>query len=199
MEEKLTKELAKKIMATKGEARGITIKSDWEVILKEKGQAALKKLEAKMAELGYPLKYREIKTMDFYPIGLDAISTLAIKEVFGLTDKEAEEIGAKAVKFSLFLKIIMKYFFSPRLLVKEAPKMWRKHYTVGDLAVSKFNQKERYAVITLKNLAIHPSFCTALKGYFARIVQMTVGMPAACQETKCVFRGDSYHQFLIKW
>jgi hypothetical protein len=199
MNQELTKEIAKKLMEIKGEARGITLKVDWETILKEKGKEGIKKLEEKMAELGCPLKYEEIKEMDFYPIGYEAISILAIKEIFGLDEKDLENLGAKAVKFSIFLRIFMKYSFSHRLLIEEAPKMWRRHYTVGDLEVVKFDEKEKIAIIVLKNFSLHREFCATLKGYFSKIVEITLGKPINCKETKCTFLGDQYHEFLLTW
>jgi len=197
--EKLTKEFAKKLMETEGEARGINLKTDWEVILSKYGKEGLEKLEAKMAELGYPVKYNEIRTMDFYPVGLDALSVLSIKEVFDLDDQELKELGAAAVKFSLFLKILIKYFPSLNLLAKEAPKMWRKHYSVGDLEVVETNEKEKRAVLRIKNFSFHPSQCANLQGYFSKILEMAVKAHVTCAETKCTFRGDAYHEFVIKW
>lgn len=197
--QKLTKELAKKLMETEGEARGANLKTDWEVILSRYGDEGLKKLEAKMAELGYPIKYDEIETMNFYPIGLDALSILSIKETFNLSDQELKKLGAAAVKFSLFLKILIKYFPSLNLLAKEAPKMWREHYSVGDLEVVETNEKEKYIILRIKNFGFHPAQCANLQGYFSKILQMAVKAPVTCEETKCTFRGDAYHEFMIKW
>jgi len=199
MNQESTKELAQKLMKIKGETRGVTLKSDREVILRKKGKEGLSKLETMMAELGFPIKYEEIRTMDFYPIGLDVLSVLTIKEVFNLDEKQLEELGATAVKFSLFLKIWMRYFFSIRLLAKEAPKMWRRHYTVGELEVSETNEKEKYAVLKLKNFALHPAYCVTLRGYFSKILQIAVKSPVICEEIKCTFKGDEYHEYLIKW
>lgn len=197
--QKLTKEFAKKLMETEGEARGINLKTDWEVVLDKYGKGGLKKLEAKIAGLGFPIKYEEIKTMDFYPVGLDALSVLSIKETFNLNDQELKELGAAAVKFSLFLKVLIKYFPSLNLLAKEAPKMWRKHYSIGDLEIVETNEKEKRAVLRIKNFSFHPAQCANLQGYFSKILQMAVKAPVTCEETKCTFRGDAYHEFVIKW
>lgn len=197
--QELTKEFAKKLVETKGEARGINFKTDWEVVLSKYGQEGLKKLEEKMAELGYPLKYEEIETMGFYPVGLDALSILSIREVFDLDDRELKELGAAAVKFSLFLKILIKYFPSLQLLAKEAPKMWQKHYSIGELEVVETNEKEKRAILRIKNFGFHPAQCINLQGYFSKILQMAVKAPVTCEETRCTFRGDDYHEFLIKW
>ncbi|GAI52915.1 unnamed protein product, partial [marine sediment metagenome] len=31
------------------------------------------------------------------------------------------------------------------------------------------------------------------------IIQMIVGSKVTSEETKCVHRGDEYHEFLLKW
>jgi hypothetical protein len=199
MEIKLTKEKAQELMKIPGEVRGVGIKSDWEVILREKGKEGLKKLEEKMAELGYPLKYEEIKEMNFYPLGYDAISVLAIKEIFNFDEKELEEFESKAIRFSIFLRIFLRYTISPNLLIKEAPKMWRRHYTVGDLEIVKFDKKEKIVILRLKNFAIHSLYCIILKSYFAKTLEIVVGSKVNSKETKCTFREDEYHEFLFTW
>ena len=118
-EEKITRETVKKLMAIPGEARGVTLKVDWEFILRKEGKEGLEKLERKMAELGYPLKFEEIKTMDFYPIGLDALSMTVIGEVFNYDKQKFIEIGETALKFSIFLKVFLKYFVSPKQAIDE--------------------------------------------------------------------------------
>lgn len=195
----LTKELAQKLMEVKGEARGMTLKTDWQFILLKEGKEGLKKLEDRMAELGVPIKYKEIKSMDFYPIGLDVISMLAIKELFHFDEKDFEEMGGSAIKFSLILKIFMKYFVPLRSIANQVPKMWREHYTIGDLEMPEFSEGEKYIILRLKNFRVHPIYCISTKGYFSKIAEMLVKSSVDCEETKCVFRGDEYHEFLLKW
>jgi len=61
MAPKLTKEFAQKLMEIKGEVRGVAFRTDTEYILREKGEEGLKKLEDKMARLGYPIKYKKLR------------------------------------------------------------------------------------------------------------------------------------------
>ena len=61
MQDTLNKETASKLMAMKGEVRGIALKSHQEFIMNEKGEAGLKALEDEMASLGYPIKYKDIE------------------------------------------------------------------------------------------------------------------------------------------
>jgi len=199
MAEKLTKKLAKELMEIKGEARGVTLKTDWDFIFQRKGIEGLEKLNAKMAEVGFPLSHKEIKTMNFYPIGMDAVSMLAIRDVFGFGEKEFIELGASAPKFSIFLKVLLRYFASPEQALKEAPKMWKKHYTIGELKVVGFDEKDKKVGIRIENFKVHPIYCCTIKGYFTRVLEMIVKSDAKCEEIKCQFRGDEYHEFLLSW
>jgi len=195
----LTKEEAEKLIKIKGEVRGLGLRVDWDFVLREKGKEGLKKVEDKLAESGFPLKYKEIKPMDFYPVGFDVISLLAIKEIFNFNEKDMERMGRLVIKFSLFIKIFMKYFASLELVTKQVPRMWREHYTVGDLETPEFSKEKKYMVLRMKNFRIHPIYCNIHKGYFSKVAEMIVKAPVTCQETKCMFKGNLYHEFLITW
>ena len=186
------------MMEMKGEARRVSIKGNWDAILKKEGEEGLKKLEEKMAEVGYPLKYNEIKAMAFYPTGLDAISIAAIKEIFNYTDKDLEEIGALSVNFSWFFKIFLKYFGSLSLIADQVPKMWKNYYTVGSLEVVDYSEEKRYVIMRLKDYFVKFG-CPTIKGYSKKVLNMILKKPVICEETKCTLRGDEYHEFLLKW
>jgi hypothetical protein len=200
MEVKLTKEIAKELMKIKGETRGFNIKHDGDYILKEKGEEGLKKLEEELEKLGYSIKYRELKDMDFYPAGLRAASLLAIKKVFGFDDQKIREICGFHPKTSLVIKLFMKHFYSVEGVLKAVPKIWRKYWTVGEADTSDFNEKEKYAVVKIERFDLHPIFCRCLEGYFETLGKMVVkSEKVSCQETKCTFEGQKFHEFLIKW
>jgi hypothetical protein len=199
MKEIINKEIAKKLMQKKGQVRGIALKSHQEFIIKEKGSEGLELLENVMAELGCPIKYKEIKSLNFYPLGLEAVALLAIKKVFGFKDEKFEEIGVFQTKTSLILKLFMKYFSSVKVMAEKSPDIWRKYYDVGDLRVIESNEKEKRLVIRIENFKIHKLHCHHLKGYIKNVVRMTTNRPVSCAEKKCIFEGDDYHEFVVKW
>ena len=172
-----------------------------EFVLKEKGKKGLEKVEKEFKELGYPFKYKEVKAMSFYPIGMRAISWLAIRKTLNFNDEKIKEMGVFATKVSFIVKLFIKYFFSvEKVFYEESPKMWRKHWTIGELEPVEFNQKEKYGIIRLKNFNIHPIFCCYFQGYLSGVLQMLVKTTKiTCEETKCSFRGDKYHEFSLKW
>lgn len=201
MNQILDKKVIQDLMKIEGEARGVVFKTDAEYILKEKGEDGLKKLELEFAKLGFSIKFKEIKSMNFYPVGLRAISLLVIKKIFSFDDEKVKEMGLFATKTSLIIKLFIKYFFSiQRVFFEEAPKIWRKHWTVGELNPIKLDEKEKYGILRVKNFNLHPIYCCYLEGYFSGILQMLIKtQKITCEETKCPFRGDEYHEFLLKW
>lgn len=197
----LNQTLIEELMKGKAKIRGMDIKADAEFILKKDGREALHKVKKILQEANFPLEYEKLKSMDFYPGGMRAISLLAIKQVLGYTDTEIEEMGQRAAKVSLIVKIFTKYFGPVRrFFFRESPKIWQKYWTQGEFVPLKLDEKEKYAITQLKNFNLHPVYCTYLKGYFGTFTRLvTGGENIDCQETKCTFKGDSWHEFYIKW
>jgi len=200
--EEITKEEIKKLMEIKSQARGVVFKTDTEYVLAEKGEEGLREVEKELERMGCPIKYREIKTMEFYPAGLRVLSLLAIKKTFNFDDKKIENMGLIATKKSIIIKLFIRFFLSlQRVFFKEAPRIWQKHWTKGELIPVELDEEKKYAILRLKNFSLHPLYCSVyLQGYFAGILQMLIKSPEmTCQETKCSFKGDEYHEYLIKW
>jgi len=195
----LTKKEADELIGLNGESRGMNMKIDLDFVLERYGEKGIKRVEEKMIQIGYPLKYKEIEPMSFYPVGLEAIILVSIGDIFNLDEKEIEKMGASVVKFSLFMKIFMKYLGSLALVANEVPKIWKEHYTVGELRMFDFSEERKYAVIREENFKIHPIYCVIHRGYFLKVGQMVVNSPITSQETKCMFKGDPYHEFLLTW
>jgi len=199
MEQKALEEEFSELIKLEGEIRGVAIKSDLDFILKEEGKEGLKKLEYTITKFSYPIKREEVSTMDFYPLGLEAITFVAIKRLFDWDDKKFQEMGSSEAKRSLVIRLFMRYFYSIERFSKEVPKIWREYFTVGDLEVRELNREEKYVILRLENFRCHQLHCQSLMGYFHTIVQMIIGSKASCEETKCLHRGDKYHEFLLKW
>jgi hypothetical protein len=196
----MTRKKIEKLMDLPGEVRGIVFKTDAEFVLREKGKRALAKVEKQLKEWGVDLKYQEIEPMDFYLIGLRALSLLAIKNSLNLSNDDIRRMGAEAPRISLVIKLFAGFFFSLNETVAQAPKMWTKHFTVGRL-VAKANEEKRKAVIKLKELNLDPIFCIYLEGYFATIIKMIVKSKVESREIKCWFknRKNKDHQYLLTW
>lgn len=197
---KITKDEVEKFLKIPGAVRGVVFKTDFEYVKERLGLEGVNTLKAKIKEWDIPIDYERIKVTNWYPIGLRVLSLLVIKEVFNWRDDEIFNLGNSAPKHSFVVAMLMKHFLSFQKTFEAAPKYWKHHYTVGEMEPAVFNEKEKYALIRLKNFRIHPIFCTFLKGYLLRIAQF--GLKAkqiSIKETKCQFQGDSYHEYLVRW
>jgi len=198
----MTKEEIENLMKTEIETRGVVFQTDRDYVLEKKGENGLKELEAELERMGHPIKYKQIKSMAFYPAGLRVLSLQAMKNVFGFDDEKIKEIGNIATKKSLIIKLFVRYFLSTeRVFFQEAPRLWQKHWTKGTLVPVEMDEKQKRALLRLENFNLHHLYCSVyLRGYFAGILQMIIKTPQiSCEETKCSLKGDEYHEYLIQW
>jgi len=199
MEHIISKEIAGNLMKIKGEARGTHFISDSQYILVKEGEQGLKKIEEELQELGFPIEYKKIRNTDFYPIGLRAISLLAIKKVFNYEDKEVRNLCAFATKVSMIIRLYLKFFCSIEKMSKVAPKMWNEYFTVGSLKMTEYDEKEKRAVLRIEDFELHCIYCRCLEGFFGNIVKMVVGVKeVSCKEQKCSI-GQNFHEFVVTW
>jgi len=154
-------------MITKKEA-------DLRYVRYREGEMGLKKLEEKLKELGWPLKFEEIESTEWYPMGLDVLKTLVVKDLFNWTEKDIFEMEAYSARVSFLAKMFLRYFVSPQKAFQESLKYWRKNYDVGELEVYKFNEKEKYAIFRLKNLKLHSINCINFAGYFLQAAKYII-------------------------
>lgn len=196
----LTKKEAEKIMKIKGNVRGEGILTDFEYVRYRKGEEGVRLLKKKLKELGYPIEPRDTRSMGWYPIGLDILKILVIKEIFNWTDKDIFEMGAFSAKVSFLMRMLMKYFISPQRSFKESPKYWRKNFDFGKLEAHEFNEKKKYMIFRLRDFKTHPVTCMNLAGYFVQMAQYVLqSKKVTIEETKCVFRGEPYTEYTIRW
>lgn len=196
MKETITKEEFDEMMKIKGEVRGVTLQGYQDYILKEEGEEGLEKFKKEVVEFDYP---KEIRTMDFYPIGYQVLAIETMKRVFNYDEKRFLEIGEFSAKVSMIVRLFSRYFFSVEQAMKHIPKMWEKYYTVGKIELGDFSEEEKFLVIRLKDFHIHPFHGQVLVGYFSSLLKMISGQKARGEETKSPFRRDDCYEFLMKW
>lgn len=196
----LDKQKAKKIMEIKGNIRGEGILTDIKYVHYRKGEKGVKMLEERLEELGCPVELKDVRPMDWYPVWLDVLKMLIIKEIFNWTDKDIFEMGKFAAKVSFLVRMLMKYFVSPQMSFKESPKYWRKNFDFGKLEAHEFNEKEKYMIFRLKEFKVHPITCVNHAGYFLQMARYVLGAKEpTIKETKCMFKGAPYREYMISW
>jgi len=202
---KITKKEIEEIKKIKGQCRGQTIVTTLQAVLVMEGKEGLTKIESRLKELNcWPEHFnnfdKNIKVFEWYPLWQDIIPSVVVAEVFDWGEEEMKEFGINNQRVSFFEKILLKYFVSLKLLSQTIPERWRRHYSVGHLECAEVNEKERRIVLKLKDFPSHPVFCQLLCGYFQSAASFVVGSNViTSQETKCVFKGDAHHEFLITW
>jgi hypothetical protein len=195
----MTKEEIEKLKdITPGQVIAETIRTHIQFIEKKEGKDGVKKLLDKLTELGYPIDLSKLKTFQYVPTWLADLVILLAKELFSWRDSDIFEMGNLAPKYSFIMILFVKFFISPKTVAKMAPEMWKKHFTDGFLE-SEYNEKEKYFRVRLHHNC-HPTLCIFYAGYFQRIAEYVVkAKNFKTEETKCMSKGDPYHEFVIKW
>lgn len=193
-------EEVKKIKEIKGEAIGASLKEDLQFILKKEGPEGLKKVEEEMKKLGYSLKLAEIKNFQWYPFFYNFLILVAAKYIFNWNDGDFRENGRFSAKISVILRIMLKYFISPKRSFDNIGAYWRKYYTVGEVKTEEFDEEGRTAVIVFSDFVGHPVFCRILEGYVTQIFSYILPTESLnIEETECPFKGGKVHKIKLKW
>jgi len=196
----ITRAEFQKIVKIDGGVRGSVLKTDAAYVESHEGREGLHKVEATFRRLGYPLRYCNIKNMGWYPVCLRVLSLRIIKDIFDLGETGMRNMGDSAPKFSFLVRVGMNSVGLPAVVLKNIPSYWRSHYSVGDMNVGEVNDKEGYLLVQLVNFEIHPIICRYFEGYFRRLLQFSfVDEVVESIETKCVFKGDDFHEYRISW
>ena len=200
MEDKLSQKEVKRLMKIPGNVKGSVILADINYIRIKGGEEAIEKLKKRMKEIGIEFELEKVKPMEMYPEAISVIIVLLAKEILGLDEEGVFEMGKAAVKLSFFIKILTRYFVSPKRCFEESPRYWAKHFDFGELEAVEFNEIEKYAVIRVKGYKFHPIMCQYHRGYFSEIARLALGnKEVSVEETKCMFRNDPYHEYVISW
>jgi len=198
MEQIISKEELEEIKNIKGELTGEVLKNDLDFVLQKEGEGALERVKVAMENVGYPIN--DIKLTNLYPLAMGATLIIVIKKIFSYGTAELEEMGRMEAKISSHLiRIFMRYFISLSMVVNNVQRMWQEYYKVGRVSMPDYDTKKGYAIFRIENFKAHIFLCQLLGGYFAATLELIVGKKVSPQETKCVHKGDEYHEFLLKW
>lgn len=191
------KEQADTLMKIKGHTKGSEILTTRNYIQAIYGEEGVRKLEKKMAEIGYPVVFDEIRPAHWYQESLNVLINIVAKSLFGWQD--LYELGYNSPVFSFGVRVFIKYL-PLSLFVREVPKAWRKFLDVGSLEVSEFNKKKKYVILSLKDYNFHREMCRYFEGFFLRLAEYFIkSEEITIEEIECSYKGGSAHKFKIKW
>jgi len=188
-----------KIRKAEGKVRGMSFSIVKDFILRKKGEKGLEKLKSSMAEVGYPLRFDKISSTKFYPLGSFIALFLVIQKIFDFNDNDFEEFGRFRAKSSPFIRIYMKYFVSMDKIIREASDMWKKSTTVGSVKVVEYDKKAKRVRLQIRDYETTQKQCVFFKGLLSGVFSNLTGKEPVCKETKCTYRGDDCHEFLLTW
>lgn len=197
---KLTKEEADRIAKIKGNVSGTIFQAYYKLILGKKGEKSLRKVEERMKELGYPVKFKETSSFKWYPESLACLASLVSLEVFDWDESRAFDIGYEAPLHSILVKLLIKYI-SVETMLREAPKYWQKHFDFGKLHCTKYNSKKSYAILRLDGFKkFHLTVYIYIWGYLTRLVELvTKSKNVKVEQIKSLYNNDPYDEFKIRW
>ena len=92
------------IMKIEGNVRGHGILADISCIEEKKGEQGLNLVLKKLAELGYPLDPKDIKSFDWWKEAHDVALVLVAKELFNWTDKDIFDMAAPPLSSPFLLR-----------------------------------------------------------------------------------------------
>ena len=191
----------KNLEKLKGQERGQDIIFLVAYAKRMRGEEGVELIARELKRYGYSMPdINKISAMEWIPASLPTIYMVAMAKLFNWGEEEICDMGENAVKLSSTMKIFIKYFISPRRTFAIAAKNWRKHYSFGELEVVEYNPVEKKLILHLKNFKKHKITCIYLSGTFAGIASLALDSNnVRGQETKCMFKGDPYHEFVITW
>lgn len=196
----ITREGIEKIAQIKGNVRGAVFQTHATFIQRKRGKEGLRTVEEKMAELGHPISFKKIKVGGWYPEFLSCLIILVARSLFNWTEKDIFEMGSSAPKYSFITRTLMTYFFPLKRFLAEVPKYWRKHFDFGELEVVEFDEVKKYIILRERDYNFHPLMCIYHAGYYQGITQYVIkSEKISIKEIKCVFKGDLYHEYVIRW
>lgn len=195
------KEEVGKLLKMKGKERGADYKYLVNYAISKEGEAGFKKIQKELKKTGYDLPEADnVDDMDWLPQHLTNIFLVAMVKVFGWKEKDIIKIGKSVVPSSPLVRFFIKHFLSPRLTIKKATEIaWSKHYSKGRIEMTKFDDKKKELILKLTGMDWHPLTCIYHIGSFIGVAEFVMGKKAEGEETKCVYRGDKYHEFKITW
>lgn len=191
---------AVKLKNIKGNVKGEVFKNYFNYILDKKGEEGVRELTEMMEKLKWPINYSKINSYQLYPDGQSILIILVAKTIFNWSEQDIFDMGYAIPQRSFIIKIIMHYFVSIDNIIKKAPTSWKKHYDFGELKIAELNKEKKYCIARLTGYKTHPIICIYLRGYFLRIMEyLVISKNIVMEETKCVYKGDSYHEYRASW
>jgi hypothetical protein len=200
MEKETLQESINRLKRFPGKVRGEIFLNHAEFIKEKEGKGGLKRLEEKLKDLDIPVNFKKINSLNWMSEGLSSSVILVAKDIFYFEEKNIFEMGRSAPRFSLGLKMLVKNVILPRRLFEESPVYWKNLFDFGFIDPVDFNEDLQQATLRIHEYKTHPLLCIYHAGYIKGLSEFILkSEEVTVEETKCVYRGDEYDEYKIKW
>ena len=125
--EKITKEEAERIMKEGGKVRGLTLKTDADYIIEKEGKEGLKRVEERLKELGYPIKFKNFSSFGWYSLPLSAIIITVMVEVFDWDDSAIFDLAYTAPLNTTVSKMMLERLLNLERLFAHHKDLLARH------------------------------------------------------------------------
>lgn len=193
------KEKVDLLMKIEGSMRGELLKNNYIYLKQKEGSGAVKIMENRLKELGYPLAFNDIKTYEWYKDSFCALFMLVFQEQFNWKEEDIINAGKFALRYSFIMRLAFKYFVSVRIAFWAAPKLWHKNVDYGEIEGYEINEANKYLIFRFKNWALDPLVCLYIKGYLTGLFNLIGKKKVRVEEIHCIFNGEPHHDYKISW
>lgn len=180
---RITKKVLDEIMSIDDVVSGVVFQSDREYILNSYGPTGVSKVKKRLADFT-DIDYDSFNIASKYPGKYRVLIMSIVKELFNLSAKDLAKWGAKAIHYSIFVKVAARYFISLDRLVATASIQYRRQHSVGEFVVKSINKSKGVLEALLKDCIITDVYCEYLSGYITGLV----GLVMPNKVVKCSYK-----------
>ncbi len=181
----------------KGEERALDLKYVTEYVKKKEGEVKYNLLLKKLKKIGFILpEINESDKMDWIPMKIPVFFVIASAKFFNWNRQNIINMGRNFITFSPLLKIFIKYFISPEKTLGSGAENWKKHYTLGELELVKYNEQEKEIVLHIKNFKTHPVDYIFIIGSLEKMGELSLGLKNIKGEG---VQRDAYYEIIFHW
>ncbi len=201
MQQETIEQTAERLKNFPGKIRGEALKNHIEFIKMREGEKGVKEVEEKMKELGVPVDFKKIKSLDWINEGQNSLVVVLTKELFGWSDEDVFEMGRMGTRISFITKVaVQPLLVSIEKIARNVDKYWEKYFDFGTIETAYFNAEERKGVFREKGFYTHPTVSIMHAGYFKGIVELVLrDKKIDVQITASVYQGDEYTEYTVTW
>ncbi|OGB76029.1 hypothetical protein A2476_05790 [candidate division CPR3 bacterium RIFOXYC2_FULL_35_7] len=184
----ITKKVFDEIMSIDDMVSGVVFQTDREFILNNFKEAGVSLVKKRLKEF-VDVNYNSFNIAYTYPGKYRVLIMSIVKELFNLSAKDMADWGTRAVHYSLFIKVVARYFISLDTLIKTASSHYSRQHSAGKFVVKSINKSKGVMEAVLKDCITTDVYCEYLSGYIAGLVSLVTPN----KKVKCSYkRLDSF-------